>query len=496
MPRLDRTGLDARIACARLDRVAWAVLGVTVLALITGFLIKDHCTGAPFDDLGRSAGFAATPGRICYSDIQYLWVGRDIDKHVFPYIHGWIDGQGHLQGGAIEYPVLSGLLYWVGAIGAHNDQQYLWHMALVLAPFALITGWVLAKVSGRAAFLWALAPPLALYAFHNVELPVVAAATGAIAIMEWTRRRGVPPRYPALAAAALLAIGFDLKIYPGIFVAPLALYVLTYGNRGRRAGDSRFDVRGAVSVVGVAAVVAILPNLPFILFGYDGWNASLKFQELRTADLSTNSIWYWGVQHAFASAASYDRFVATASPVAIIVAFVVLPALGWFRYRRTGVYPWIGVSGAMLSAFMLLHKVHSPQYILWLLPFFVLLHVDRRVIGAYLLCDLSLELTVWNYFQEHADHSPVLWWVQWGVWIGVWGRAALLAVFLVYLPSRQVRVPAGSLSSADGAGDPPRTPDDPPRTSGAPSSTPPCGSSSGAEYGPGNVARTRSSSGR
>ncbi|MFC7755038.1 hypothetical protein [Tsukamurella soli] len=486
-----------------LDRVAWAVLACTVLALITGLAIKSHCTGAPFDALGRSDGFAATPGRICYSDIQFLWVGRDINQHVFPYIHGWIDSQGHLQGGAIEYPVLSGLLYWLGAIGAHNDQQYLWQMSLILTPFGLLTGWVLAKLSGRTALLWALAPPLAMYAFHNVELPVVAAATCAVAVMERARRRGTAPRGPALAAAALLAIGFDLKLYPGIFVVPLALYVLTYGTRddsGRRIG--RFDVRGALSVVGVGAVVAIAPNVPFMLLGYDGWRASLTFQELRTADLSTNSIWYWGVQHAFSSAHAYDAFVKIASPAAIVVAFVMILVLGWRRYLRIGGYPWIGVSAALLSAFVLLHKVHSPQYILWLLPFFVLLRIDWRLVAAYLVCDLSLELTVWSYFQEHADHTPVSWWVQWGVWIGVWGRAALLAVFLFYLPGRAVRrrPPGPDGDYEAGAGSDPRDgsdgTSDPDDASGAPSSTPPWGSSSGGEYGPGNVARTRSSSGR
>ena len=32
---------------------------------------------------------------VCYSDIQHLWLGRDIDQHVFPYVNGSItpDGQ-------------------------------------------------------------------------------------------------------------------------------------------------------------------------------------------------------------------------------------------------------------------------------------------------------------------------------------------------------------------------------------------------------------------
>ena len=41
---------------------------------------------------GRAAAPPTTTVRIdrdvCYSDIQYLWLGRDIDQHVFPYVHG------------------------------------------------------------------------------------------------------------------------------------------------------------------------------------------------------------------------------------------------------------------------------------------------------------------------------------------------------------------------------------------------------------------------
>lgn len=204
----------------RPDRVAWTVLGLTAAALVIGYQIKAQCTGAPFDQFGRSEDFASMPGRICYSDIQFLWSGRDVNNHVFPYLTGWIDGDGRLQGGAIEYPVLSGLLFWVGAIGAHNDAEFLLHMALLLAPFGLLTGWVLAKVSGRTAVIWAVTPPLALYAFHNMELPVVAAATVGFGIMAWADRTGGSIRIPAIATAAVFAVGFDLKIYPGLFVAP------------------------------------------------------------------------------------------------------------------------------------------------------------------------------------------------------------------------------------------------------------------------------------
>ena len=45
---------------------------------------------------------------MCYSDIQKLWLGRDIDRHIFPYVTGSITPDGELHGGTVEYPVLSG----------------------------------------------------------------------------------------------------------------------------------------------------------------------------------------------------------------------------------------------------------------------------------------------------------------------------------------------------------------------------------------------------
>ena len=40
----------------------------------------------------------------------------------------------------------------------------------------------------------------------------------------------------------------------------------------------------------------VLVNVPFALAGYEGWRASFTFQQLRKADITTNSIWYWGLR--------------------------------------------------------------------------------------------------------------------------------------------------------------------------------------------------------
>ena len=109
--------------------VAAVIVVLTAGMLLVSYAAKDRCVGPTFDDKGRSTpDYDIRIDRdLCYSDIQYLWLDRDIDKHVFPYVHGGITPppDSKLTGGTVEYPVLTGLLMWVGAMFAHNDGECL-----------------------------------------------------------------------------------------------------------------------------------------------------------------------------------------------------------------------------------------------------------------------------------------------------------------------------------------------------------------------------------
>jgi uncharacterized membrane protein len=410
-----------------------------VLVLLTGFTLllgyanKARCTGPEFDASGRSTpDYEVRVNRdVCYSDIQFLWLGRDIDHHVFPYVGGSITPEGQLRGGTVEYPVLTGLLMWLGALGASTDAGFLLGSALLMAPFGLLTGWLLGRLARWRALMWALGPPLVLYAFHNWDLPVVACAVGAVYVVHGGRgRRPLADR--AVVAAVLLGLGFALKLYPGAFVLPLALLVLT----GSRPGA--LDWRGALRVPVVAAATVVLVNLPIALAGYEGWRASFTFQQLRKVDFTTNSIWYWGFRpRSDPDDTAFQVTMDWLSPALVLLSFAVALAVGWSRWRREGVYPWIGVSAAMLCGFLLLHKVHSPQYTLWLLPFFVLLRVPWSLVAAYLVADVAMGVGIFRWYYALTGHGPidiVGGFAAQAVAIGVWGRAALLvALFVVFL---------------------------------------------------------------
>ncbi|MGX7823803.1 glycosyltransferase family 87 protein [Actinokineospora sp. 24-640] len=430
---------------AGLGRVALAVLvlacGVTMLL---GFANKDRCTGPLFDAWGRSGpDFDERKyADACYSDIQYLWIGRDIDRHVFPYVHGGITERGELTGGAVEYPVLTGLLIWAGALLVDTDAGFLLASALLMAPFGLVTAWLLGRLSRWRALIWALSPPLVLYAFHNWELPVVACAVAAVYVVHrgWGALGADRPLRPrADAAAVLLGLGFAFKIYPAIFVLPLMLYVLTGGRGGRElpAGKVR-DVAGMVRTALVAMGTAVAVNVPFAVVGFDGWLASFVFQGQRKADITANSIWFWALRpDSNPDNAVVHRLIDIASPVLMLASFAVACAYGWSRYQREGTYPWVAVSAAMLCGFLLLHKVHSPQYALWLVPMFVLVRIKWGWLAAYFTADLAMGVGIFLWFAAIARDDPAGIYdgfAAQAVMIGVWGRAALLVgLFFAFL---------------------------------------------------------------
>lgn len=421
---------------------------LTGMTLLLGYANKARCVGPEFDVRGRTTpDYQVRIDRdVCYSDIQYLWLGREINHHVFPYVHGGITPDGHLLGGTVEYPVLTGLLMWAGAIFAQDDGQYLLFSALLLAPFGLVTGWMLGRIARWRALVWALGPPLVLYAFHNWELPVVACSVAAVyAVHAWRPDTALTTR--ATIASVLLGLGFAFKLYPGVFVAPLAIYVLTMSRPGR------LHWWGAIRVLIAATATAVLANLPFAVAGFAGWEASFTFQAMRKVDLTTNSIWFWAFRpDSEPDDVAFQHWVGWLSPTLVVASFLVAIAAGWWRWRRAGVYPWVGVSAAMLCGFLLLHKVHSPQYALWLVPFFVLLAVPWRWVIAYLIADIAMDIGVFRWFYQlqlghGGDISAGL--AAQTMVVGVWGRAALLVVlFVVFLglpdrlAEREVSAPA------------------------------------------------------
>ena len=372
--------------------------------LLGGFLLKAQCT-APEGWDGRQYS------RLCYNDIQPLYGIREVASNTFPYVDGSL-ADGELSGGAIEYPVLTGLFMWAAGLLVSDPNAYLRISAFLLAPFAVATAYLLARMRGPRALLWAAAPALVLYAFHNWDLLAVAAAVTGI----WFWWRGAP-----LWAAVLFGIGGAFKLYPAFLLAPLVLYELK--ERGMPAA-----ARAAAAGAGV--LIAI--NLPFMLANLDGWAATYSFHSARTGNF--DSIWNLGFADLEPDALNLVSGLLTAS------SFTVALAVGWWRSRSDGVYPFLEVAAAMVAAFLLFSKVHSPQYTLWLLPFLALTRVHIAWWAAYSLVDLAVYVGVFRWFYDTIYLNQDFTFFKKMMIAGVWGRAVLLlALFVVFLLVRSVR---------------------------------------------------------
>lgn len=375
------------------------------LLLLAGFLLKGQCLDGRFGENSYK--------NLCYNDLQPLYgirlfhdEGGQITR-VPPYVEGSLVGS-ELRDGAIEYPVLTGVFMYLSGLLVDDADSYLRVSALLLAPFALLSAYLLTKLSGARALLWAASPALILYAFHNWDLLVVAAAVGGLYL--WSRDR-------PLEAAVLFGLGASLKMYPIFFLAPLALDEL------RRRGFKP----GAIAASVGAGTFALI-NAPFALINFDGWWATYAFHSQRGPNF--DSIWFFG----FPTWTPERLNEVTAALTAVFFAGIL--GYGWIKTRGTDRYPVVQTSAALLATFLLWNKVHSPQYTLWLFPFFALAVVHLGWWIAYSVADFAVYYGVFRWFYDFGQGRDFAGAKKLLI-AGVWARAALLLLLIgVFLRAR------------------------------------------------------------
>jgi hypothetical protein len=382
---------------------ALLVLIALLVALIPTMVARDACV----------AGGGARPGSPdwCYTEIarlsfaEHLWDGR------VPYLDPC---PAHLLTECDEYPVLTMLAMWATASAAGGPAGMFALSAAMLFVAAAIVALLLWRLVGRRALFFAAAPTLLLYGPLNWDLLAVAAMVGAVAL--YLRGRSG-------ASGVATGLGVAAKLIPGVACAPLAFL---------RRADGHLRVQ--TTFVAAAAGTWLLLNAPFAIGGFDGWSEFFRYNGSRPVDV--DSLWHLGCAWIVGKAPCGDvRFINALSAIA----FVAGCALVWrVRVRHDPVTPPWTMGFAILAIFFLTNKVYSPQYDLYLLPWFALALPDVRVFAAFELAGIAIFFSRFRGFTEPS--LPVF-------RMAILLRAAVLVVCIVTY-ARARRDPARWVSEA------------------------------------------------
>ncbi|HLY87179.1 MAG TPA: glycosyltransferase 87 family protein [Gaiellaceae bacterium] len=219
------------------------------------------------------------------------------------------------------------------------------------------------------------------------------------------------------AGGVLLGLGFAAKLWPAVLL-PIAVVHL-WRRRGRA---------GALIVVAAFVAVAAACFLPFAVLGPDGLRAMfadqlnrplqveslgaavlLAAQHLGMHPLTTVST--HGAQALSGHGAGLAANVETVLEIGSVIVVWILFAL---RRNASGDVVLLA-AGAALAALVAFDKVLSPQYLIWLVPFALLLRGARGAFAGGLLF-LALGLTQtwfpWHYWSLALGHaSPWTWYL-------------------------------------------------------------------------------------
>ncbi len=363
------------------------LLAVVTATLALGMLQKAACVNSEWSD--TKLRYAA----MCYSDIPYLYTGRGMAEQTWPYS----DTHGRYE--VMEYPVGISYFAWATAELTHivgvgptakeradtaperlwglpgmttEVNQYFMVNAVLLAVLAMVSAWFLAGVNKHRPFdaIWFVASPcLLLTAYINWDLLAVACLAGAL----WAWSQGRP-----ILAGAFLGLGTAVKLYPLFLLGALLVVCL----RQRRL------VAFARAVVAALITWAVV-NAPAWITGMEQWKVFWRFNTDRGPDLG--SLWLAGSLLGHTASAETVNLV---SWVVFAVACVVVLILG----LRSPNQPRIAQLGFLiLAAFLIVNKVYSPQYVLWLLPVGVLARPRWRDQIVWQSCELVYFAAVWLY---------------------------------------------------------------------------------------------------
>ncbi|WP_244971741.1 glycosyltransferase family 87 protein [Gordonia rubripertincta] len=379
------------------------LFALALCGLALGWFGKASCLQqAPADD-----GSAGRPGaemrldwddqrqftNLCYSDVISLYGAERLNIGALPYRDFWFqeDAGGQTIKRYMEYPVLTGMFMygaaqltrgWVwaeenwGVPGALDVVLFSTIVALGLALFWLVTIWATALTARTrmwTVWLAALSPLVFVHAFTNFD--TIATAAVAVALLAWSRDR------PWIAGVAI-GVGAAAKLYPALLLVVLGALCLRSGR-----------VREFGATAGAAVVAWLLVNLPILIPYPTGWWEFFRFNGDRSADADT-------IYRILADTLGFTwninilNALSVGLTVVVLVGVALIGLCAPFR-PRVAQLAFLAVAG-----FLLVNKVWSPQYSLWLVPLAVLAIPHTRLLLTWMTVDALIWIPRMSLFLD------------------------------------------------------------------------------------------------
>jgi uncharacterized membrane protein len=343
------------------------VMACLATTLALGVALKAPCAGGDWGDGRQYRSY-------CYSDIVPLYGTEQLTGARLPYLDACTSSNGECD----EYPVLSMYAMRVAAWMSNGIDGFFFANVVLLSIAAFVVLVCLYLLVGSRALYFAIAPTLLIYGFMNWDLLAVAFATAAT--LAYLDRRDV-------WAGALLGLGAAAKIYPGLLLLPFVL-----GRFRDREPDRGIHLAWAAAGAWVAV------NLPFVLAAPKSWWEFFRFNAVRPADW--DSLGFVACNRLTGKLYCGHTSLTNVASAALFVAASIL----LYRLRRRVMpdFPRWTFGFALLVAFLLTNKVYSPQYGLWLLPWFALALPNLRLFATFEVADVAVFLTRFSWFGRYT----------------------------------------------------------------------------------------------
>ncbi len=367
---------------------------------------------------------------MCYSDFTQLFGTRGMADKLFPYFTGLPAEQ------ALEYPVLLAIVAGVTAmlipgIGFSPERQLAYfdlNSALSFICWAVIVVAIAyaAKTRSRDAIMVALAPGIILTSQLNWDLWAVMLAT--LGLLAFSRKHIV-------LAGVLLGLGAAAKLYPFFIFGAILVLCL-------RSGRMRhFWVSLASGVVAWLAV-----NVPFMITAFDEWSRFYTFSGDRPA--GNSSLWL-----AFAGTGMSGSMMSLLSNGLFALACLGIAYVGLSAQRRPRMAQ---LAFLIIAAFLLLGKVYSPQFVMWLIPLYVLARPKWREFLVWQVVEVFHWAVVWLWSAKAVSDGVYFggsWTIEILYGLGIVAHMAMLIYICIKIIG-DIRHPERDVVRADGIDDP------------------------------------------